>query len=138
MKKKKILIVDDSHTVLKAMEIKLAAAGYDTATAADGSEALEKAGKIHPDLVIMDVNFPPDVSQSGITWDGFRVMEWMRHTGSAGIAPAIFITSDDINEHKNRALAVGAAAVFQKPFSPADLLETIEECLERVVSPRSS
>ena len=137
MKKKKILIVDDSHTVLKAMEIKLSAAGYDTATAADGSEALEKAGKIHPDLVIMDVNFPPDVSQSGIAWDGFRVMEWMRHTGSAGIAPAIFITSDDINEHKNRALAVGAAAVFQKPFSPADLLETIEECLERVVSPRS-
>ena len=137
MSKKKILIVDDSHTVLQAMEIKLAAAGYDTATAADGSEALEKAGKIHPDLVIMDVNFPPDVSQSGIAWDGFRVMEWMRHTGSAGIAPAIFITSDDINEHKNRALAVGAAAVFQKPFSPADLLETIEECLERVVSPRS-
>jgi CheY-like chemotaxis protein len=129
MNNKTILVVDDSLVVLKALEIKLRGSGYDVETAVDGSEALEKAGTIHPDLVIMDVNLPQDVSQGGIAWDGFRVIEWMRHTGSAGMAPAIIITSDDIDQHKSRALAAGAVAVFQKPISLPDLMETIQECL---------
>ena len=130
MNKKRILIADDSRIVVKALELGLKAAGYETATATDGSEALEKAGDLHPDLVIMDVNFPPDISEGGVAWDGFRVIEWMRHTGAAGMAPAIIITSDDIEAHRNRALAVGAVAMFQKPVSLPDLLETIAECVE--------
>lgn len=129
MKKKRILIADDSQLVLKAMSNKLQAAGYETVTALDGSEAMEKAGAARPDLVIMDVNFPPDISQGGVAWDGFRIIEWMRHTGSSGTAPAIIITSDDIEKHRTRALAAGAVAVFQKPMKISDLLKTIEECL---------
>jgi CheY-like chemotaxis protein len=63
-----------------------------------------------------------------VTWDGFQVIEWLRQTGSAGIAPVIILTSDDIQEHRTRALAVGVAALFQKPVSVPDLMETVEEC----------
>lgn len=133
MKKRRILIVDDSLTVLKALGTSLRNAGYEIHTATDGSEALGTAGEIHPDLVIMDINFPTDVSQGGIAWDGFRIIEWMRHTGSAGMAPAIIITVDDIEKHRARALAAGAVAVFQKPISLPDLLETIAECFQVAV-----
>lgn len=136
MNNKKILVADDSLVVLKAFEIKLQAAGYDTTTATDGSDALEKAKAVHPDLVIMDVNFPPDISQGGIDWNGFKILEWMRHTGAAGLAPAIIITSDDIEQHRSQALAAGAVAVFQKPISVPDLLKTIEECLGGVPQAR--
>ena len=129
MSKQRILIVDDSPVVLKALEMKLQKAGYATMTALDGSDALEKAGRFHPELVIMDINFPPDISQGGVTWDGFRIIEWMRYTGAAGSAPAIIITSDDVERHRAKALAAGAVAVFQKPISLTKLLETLEECL---------
>jgi CheY-like chemotaxis protein len=126
-----ILVVDDSMTVLKALEVTLQGRGFRTVTATDGSEALKRAGEVHPDLVIMDVNLPPDISQGGVVWDGFRVIEWMRYTGAAGTAPAIIITSDDLEQHKSRALEAGAVAVFQKPISIPELLETISECLEQ-------
>jgi CheY-like chemotaxis protein len=130
MNNKKILIADDSLIVLKALELKLKAAGYKTTTATDGSDALEKAAQVHPDLVIMDINFPPDISQGGVVWDGFRIIEWMRHTGSTGTAPFIIITSDEIEKHRGRALAAGAVAVFQKPISLPHLLATINECFQ--------
>ena len=129
MTKRKIMIVDDSPVVLKALEIKLRSAGYTTETATDGSDAIEKAAQFHPELVIMDINFPPDISQGGVAWDGFRIIEWLRFTGHAGSAPAIIITSDEIEKHRNRALAAGAVAVFQKPISLPDLLEAIGDCL---------
>jgi len=129
MSKHRILIVDDSPVVLKALEIKLQKAGYATMTASDGSSALEKAGRFQPELVIMDINFPPDISQGGVNWDGFRIIEWMRYTGAAGSAPAIIITSDDVEKHQAKALAAGAVAVFQKPISLTSLLNTLEECL---------
>lgn len=131
MSTKKILIADDSLIVLKALENKLQAAGYETVTAADSSEALEQAGREHPDLIIMDVNFPPDISSGGgIPWDGFRIIEWIRHTGATGGAPSIMISADDIEQHQGPALKAGAAAIFQKPISVPALLETINECLE--------
>ncbi|MCU0770272.1 MAG: response regulator [Verrucomicrobia bacterium] len=130
MSKKRILIADDSLTVLKSLEIKLESAGYETSTAVDGSEALAEARRLHPDLVIMDINFPPDINQSGGTWDGFQIIQWMRMTGAAGSAPAIIITSDDVQQHQDSALAAGAAAVFQKPIDIPHLLETIRECLD--------
>ena len=127
--KKRILIADDSVVVLRALEVQLQAAGYDTRTATDGSEAVEKAGQWNPDLLIVDVNFPPDISQGGIDWDGFRVIEWMQHTGVSGLAPALIITSDEVEQHHARAIEVGAAAIFQKPVDIPELLATIGELL---------
>lgn len=129
MTRKRILIADDSLTVLKALELKLKAAGYDVYTATDGSDAVALAGQIRPDIVIMDVNFPPDISQGGVDWNGFKVLEWMAHTGSTGLTPSIIITSDDVERHKDAAVEAGATALFQKPVSYPDLLETLEECL---------
>lgn len=136
MTKKRILVVDDSLTVLKALEIQLKGAGYDVSTAADGSSAVALAGEIHPDIVIVDINFPPDISQGGVGWDGFRIIEWMGLTGASGLAPAIIITSDEIEMHRDAAVAAGAVALFQKPIDYPELLETVADCLRS--APQSS
>jgi len=135
MNNNRILIVDDSLIVLRTLEHKLAEAGYKPATAADGSEALEKTAQLRPDLIIVDVNLPPDVNQGGVAWDGFRLIEWLRHTGSAGAAPAVIITSDDLESHRDRAVGAGAVAMFQKPIDMEELMETIREQLQQTSQP---
>lgn len=131
MIRKCILIADDCATTLNALAHRIRAAGYEVHTATDGSEAVALAGRIRPDVVIVDVNFPPDISQGGVDWDGFRILEWMNRTGSVGLAPCIIITSDDVETHHQAAVASGATAIFQKPISISVLLETLRECLEQ-------
>jgi CheY-like chemotaxis protein len=70
-----------------------------------------------------------------VTWDGFQILDWMRHTGCASGAPALIITGDNVECHRDRALAVGAVAVFQKPIRVAELLETIEDCFRCAPQP---
>ena len=71
---KKILVVDDNEIILKTISLKLQGAGYQVITALDGSEAVAAARKETPDLILLDISFPPDVG--GVAWDGFRIMEW--------------------------------------------------------------
>jgi CheY-like chemotaxis protein len=48
----------------------LQGAGYRVVTAMDGSEAVAAARKENPDLILLDISFPPNVG--GVEWDGFR------------------------------------------------------------------
>ena len=61
----------------------------------------------------------------------------MRETGAAGNAPAIIITSNDVEKYLSKAGAAGAVAVFQKPVDIPALLDTIRECLEQQEQPSS-
>src|SRR5260221_13945210 len=88
--KKKILVVDDNEIILKTISLRLQGAGYDVVTALDGSEAVSAARKQAPDLVLLDISFPPDVG--GGEWDGFRIMEWFRRMETVKKTPVIVIT----------------------------------------------
>ena len=65
-----ILVVDDDPDIARFVEVNLRTAGYDVAVAADGEEALEKAGELRPDLVLLDVMMP--------RIDGFEVAQRLR------------------------------------------------------------
>src|ERR1041385_4351581 len=60
-KQKKLLIIDDDAVVLKATSMRLQAAGYSVVTAIDGSSAIHALRKEKPDLILLDLSFPPDV-----------------------------------------------------------------------------
>lgn len=53
-----ILVVDDEHELLEIMSMKLLASGFDTVVAYNGKEAVDAAKKIHPDLILMDIQMP--------------------------------------------------------------------------------
>jgi CheY-like chemotaxis protein len=126
-KKKKILVVDDNEIILKTISLRLQGAGYDVITALDGSEAVSATRKEAPDLVLLDISFPPDVG--GVEWDGFRIMEWFRRMESAKKTPVIIITGGEVTHNKERAIAGGAVAFFNKPIDHDDLLKVIRATL---------
>ena len=130
MNRKKILLVDDDPVILKALSIKLKAKNYDVFTAMDGSEAVGAVRKQKPDLILLDISFPPDVgSGGGVPWDGFRIMEWLKRIDEAANTPIIVITGGDPAKYEARALSVGATAFFHKPINHDGLLAEIEKIL---------
>jgi DNA-binding response OmpR family regulator len=126
---RKILIVDDNSVVLKAFEMKLKALGFKVFTAVDGSGAVSTARQERPDLIVLDINFPPEVGSTGLQWDGFNIMEWMRRFREVAEIPVIIITSGDPMKYKTRALAAGASAFFQKPINHEEFLIAVRRIL---------
>ena len=70
----KILVVDDNPIILKVLSLALKPKGYEVFTAADGPEAFTVVSREEPDLILLDIFFPPDIFQSGNTWDAFQIM----------------------------------------------------------------
>ena len=128
--RRKILIVDDDAVILKALSLKLESAGYAVATAVDGADALRGLREEKPDLVLLDINYPPDIAHGGgIPWDGFLLMRWLRGIERIGNVPIIFMTGNDPGGYRDRAFACGAAGLFHKPIDPNVLVTTIERIL---------
>ena len=124
---KKILVVDDSEIVIKTISLKLQGSGYEVITAMDGSEAVAMARKQSPDLILLDITFPPDVGS--VEWDGFRIMEWFHRLDAAKKIPIIVMTGSEDPKWKERATAAGAVAYFQKPLEHDYLLKVIRATL---------
>jgi DNA-binding response OmpR family regulator len=132
MSRKKILVVDDSKVEVAALSGRLASVGYDVAVAEDGSSALSTARRERPDLIILDVMYPPDVAHGGgVAWDGFLILNWLRRIEEARNTPVIFVTGLDKPDYKDRALKAGATAFFHKPYRIDDLLGTIHAHIEK-------
>jgi two-component system, OmpR family, alkaline phosphatase synthesis response regulator PhoP len=131
--KKKILVVDDNEVILKTITLKLQGCGYQVITALDGSEAVAAARKETPDLILLDINFPPEVD--GVPWDGFRIMDWFQRLDPAKKIPIIIITGTEDAKIKQRATSCGAVAFFHKPINHDDLLKVIHTTLFGPASP---
>jgi CheY-like chemotaxis protein len=130
MNRKKILVVDDNPVIVSTLLLKLTSAGYDVIAATDGSEAVSAVRKEKPDLILLDISFPPDVAHGGgVPWDGFIIIEWLRRIDEAKNTPVIVITGSDTGKIRERALATGAIAFFQKPVDNDGLLEVIKKTL---------
>jgi CheY-like chemotaxis protein len=130
MNGKKILIVDDDPVVLSAVSMKLKHEGYETMTAADGSAAVSAVRKSRPDLILLDITFPPDVAHGGgVPWDGFLIMAWLKRMDEAKGIPFIIISAGDAAKYEKRALAAGATRFFHKPMHSEELLSVIHETL---------
>jgi CheY-like chemotaxis protein len=123
----KILIADDNIVILKALSIKIKAKGYEVRTAMDGSTAVSCVRRERPDLIILDINFPPDVAHGGgIAWDGFLILDWLRRIDEVRDTPIIFITSGESAKFRDRAMAAGAVAFFEKPINQEEMLQVIQ------------
>jgi two-component system, sensor histidine kinase and response regulator len=117
----RILIIDDEEIVLDSCLSILEGAGYDIATAPDGTAGLERAQAAPPDLVLVDLMMP------GIS--GFEVIEGMRAIDPAIVA--IVITGYSTVESAVEAMKKGAFDFLPKPFTPDELRLIVQRGLER-------
>jgi len=130
MSAKKILVVDDNAVVVKSLQMQLTKAGFSVVTATDGSEAISAVRKEKPDLIVLDISFPPDVAGGGgIPWDGFLIMQWLRRLEEAKDTPVVIITGEDPAKYRPQALKLGATAFFSKPVVGVELVDVINKAL---------
>jgi len=135
-RRRKILAVDDNAIILKILSLKLKSKGYDVSTAMDGSEAISIVRKEKPDIILLDVSFPPDVGHGGgVPWDGFLIMDWVRRIEEAKHIPFIIITGGDPVKYEKRSLDAGAVAFFRKPIDHEGLLNVIRRTLGETSEP---
>ena len=111
----RVLLVDDDESILEVISTAFSLEGYLTLTARDGSEALIRAERDAPDLVVLDLVMPRR--------SGFAVLDRLRqrHATSPVI---IVVTANTDPRHEQFAHDRGADAFFRKPFDVEDLLET--------------
>ncbi len=129
MSQKKVLIVDDNRVILKSMSMKLTSEGYQALTAEDGAEAVSVVRREKPDLILLDISFPPD-GAGGVPWDGFLIMQWLQRLEEAKTIPIIVVTGGDPVKYKERAMAAGASSFFHKPINNDELLGMIRKALD--------
>jgi CheY-like chemotaxis protein len=125
--KKILLVIDDNEIVLKTTSMKLQSAGYEVFTALDGSEGVAAVRRVKPDLILLDIAFPPDVS--GMSWDGFRIMDWLRRVDETKKIPIIVISGVVEEKNRERATNSGAVAFFAKPVNFDAMIKVIRATL---------
>jgi CheY-like chemotaxis protein len=127
--RKKILVVDDDPVTVRALTIALNGEGYAVYSAVNGSEAISVVHEESPDMLLVDVCLPPDVTSGGAApWDGFQVTRLLQHISGKKI-PAIIISATDKADYKKYAAMIGAETFMAKPLSSATLFQSIESAL---------
>jgi CheY-like chemotaxis protein len=127
---KKILVVDDDQIILKTLSIALISNGYKVFTAIDGPGAASIVSKERPDLILLDLLFPPDAANvGGALQDGFFIIEWLRRMGEAKDIPIIIISGDKSAKNKQNVLATGVVGFFTKPIDRIALVAAIRAAL---------
>ncbi len=119
---KKILIVDDSSTVLMSVESMLTKLGFDVDKARDGTEAqqrLQSGAKV--DLIITDINMPK--------MNGIELIGHIRTMASYRFTPVLVLTTEQEQAKRNEARAKGATGYLVKPVTGEQLKSVISQVL---------
>ncbi len=121
----RILVVDDDPSIQDILRIILEKNGYNVHLATDGEEAVQRFLDVQPDLVISDISMPKG--------DGFNVAILIRSKDQEGKKTPILLISAFYDDRANQdnAERCGADAFLPKPFTQKELLDVVEELLER-------
>lgn len=119
----KILVVDDSPTVVKFVSFSLRKGGFDVISACDGMDAIEKISNLTEgiSLVITDLNMP--------NLDGYGLIEALRQNPQYADTPIIILSSEDGEDDRVRGIEVGANSYLVKPFKASVLLNEVSQYL---------
>jgi len=114
----RVLVVDDEETILELIAYNLQKEGFQVETATDGREALEKAARHPPDLLVLDWMLPEV--------DGLEVCRLLRGDPKTMGLPVIMLTARGEEVDKVLGLELGANDYMTKPFSMRELLARIK------------
>ncbi|MCB9159777.1 MAG: response regulator [Caldilineaceae bacterium] len=118
---KNVLIVDDEPNIVISLEFLMEQAGYTTAVARTGDEALARIADFAPDLILLDVMLP------GMS--GFDICQTVRQTPDWQHIKIIMLTAKGRDVEVSKGLALGANAYITKPFSTKALMAEVQEQL---------
>ncbi len=117
----RILIVDDHQDNVELLKARLEARGYETETATNGQQALERIAAHPPDLMLLDVMMP--------VIDGIEVAKRVKADSRLPFIPIIMQTALDATESKVEGLDAGADDYITKPINFAELEARVKSLL---------
>ncbi len=121
MERKKILLVDDSSTILMMERMILMNGPFDLVIANDGAEALEKARSEKPDLILLDRVMP--------RMDGITACKNLRSDPATQEIPIIMVTTKGEDQDVSAGIEAGCSAYVTKPIDAKDLLAKVNTLL---------
>jgi CheY-like chemotaxis protein len=121
MTAKKILIADDEIHIIHVVAIKLRNNGYEVVAAGNGAEAYELACREKPDIVVTDYQMP--------LMTGIELIEKLRANEPTKDIPVILLTARSFAISQEQQQSLQVSACLSKPFSPKELLKTIQDIL---------
>jgi DNA-binding response OmpR family regulator len=122
-----ILVVEDELDVQKVVAKRLSSRGFTVECASDGYQAVQKAHKFAPDLIVLDLQLPAG--------DGLSVLRKLRISDSTKKTHIVVLTGMTNELFKQSVLIEGVDAYLQKPYDSQVLLETIDKILGITSSP---
>ena len=130
MVEKKVLVVDDEIHIVHVVAIKLRNNGYEVVTAADGAEAFELACSEMPDIIVTDFQMP--------VMSGLELVKKVRRNEATKDIPVILLTARSFAIEDEQKEGLQISACLSKPFSPKELLRSIEDILYQKAVTESS
>jgi CheY-like chemotaxis protein len=119
----RILIADDEMVLRFLLSETLSDEGFEITEAEDGGQAIDFIQKKEFDLIILDYMMPEKT--------GVEVCEWLRNQDNPNRqAPVVLLTAKALEKDRERAQAAGVTTYIVKPFSPIQLITTIEQLLQ--------
>jgi two-component system alkaline phosphatase synthesis response regulator PhoP len=119
--KGKILVVDDEVNITQILEFSIGAEGYEVISAQNGEEAIDKARREQPDLIILDIMMP--------IIDGYEACRILKANPLTKNIPVVLLTAKGRDIDRRLGYEVGATDYIIKPFSPNKLIDRIHELL---------
>src|ERR1700741_1269466 len=123
-KGRKVLIADDEPDILEILKYNLSNEGYEVVTAKDGDEALEKARRTQPDLVVLDVMMPKKT--------GVEVCQLLRSQTMFKETLIMFLTAVNDEGTQIKGLETGADDYVSKPVSPKVFISRVNALFRRL------
>ncbi|MBI3073867.1 MAG: response regulator [Deltaproteobacteria bacterium] len=118
-----VLVIDDSPTILRVVELVLKKGGYGVITASDGAQGLEKAKSERPDLVLLDFIMP--------RMNGYQVCKAMTADAELKSIPIVLMSAKGDKIGDKFVQVLGIVDYITKPFSPEAILAVASHTLEK-------
>jgi DNA-binding response OmpR family regulator len=116
-----VLIADDDVDIVRFLELNLRLEGFEVVVASDGQDALDKALRLRPSIILLDTMMP--------RMDGYEVCSRLRDAEGGHPIPVIMLTAKSLAADRAMALTAGADDWVTKPFDPADLVCRVKDRL---------
>jgi two-component system alkaline phosphatase synthesis response regulator PhoP len=113
-----ILVVDDEAHIRRTLSYLLTKSGYVVETAQDGVEGIEKAQKLTPRLIFLDIMMPRK--------DGYEVCQFLKSNEALKDTYIVLLTAKGQSIDFDYGLKLGANECLTKPYSPTDILSRAE------------
>ena len=120
---KQVLLIEDEPNIIEAISFILSRDGWSVKTHSNGADAVEMVRERQPDIVILDVMLPGK--------SGYDILRELREDPDNAALPVLMLTARGQSKDREIAERAGCDAFMTKPFSNADVLETVRSLVAK-------